>query len=650
PAEILESLRARLEALRLEKRQARAAELLEKAELLMQSGELEAACGRAEQALELSPDSPRARSLLEQVRKRQAEEERARAAARAAERIEQLLAEDRLAEADRAFAEAEGQFAGTEALERAGDLLTEKRQEIRARVERSLTEARKLLESDDLEAAAQLLREAVRLEAGAQEARKLLQKTEQEQSRRREAEERARAIAAATGEITALLEAGRVRKAARALQGSVRRLGESQEFVELRNAVDRRRREAAEASSLRKVGKLLGQRRVWLSAGGGAALLLALILALIGLSRLGPVESGGSDVPRLPDSAARVEGQEGATLPEVGVADAASGAKLAEPVQLPTVERQEPEGVEQPGGGVEESATDGRMGEGLRRAATLAEAGLASYRVGDRAAALKAAQAALKLHPENRQARQLVGDLLSDGQRDTARARQAALAADAAQRAPALFSQASQKAREAQRYVQENRPEVALRLLSDSFELFRQSEGEARRFAALEAERQRAESEVGEVAEKAIGGEPGSGGTAVGASPGDALPPSQERARAGAGRQVEPRPEADETDAVRRVLAAVERAYESLDVAALQQVWPSLSGDRLAAIERSFAQARSFEVDIDQCSVRFDGDAATASCRMRQSYRPKRGTRQSIDRQVTFRLRKTGGLWRLEGF
>ncbi len=111
-----------------------------------------------------------------------------------------------------------------------------------------------------------------------------------------------------------------------------------------------------------------------------------------------------------------------------------------------------------------------------------------------------------------------------------------------------------------------------------------------------------------------------------------------------------PAPQKDETPAVAAAIQRLAAAHTALDINAVKAVWPSLGGSRLQAIENSFQGARSIVMSLDGCNITVNGERATASCKMRQAYRPKRGTRQSIERDVTIRLRKTGSSWVVEDY
>ena len=317
--------------------------------------------------------------------------------------------------------------------------------------------------------------------------------------------------------------------------------------------------------------------------------------------------------------------------------ETAGGAPAKETVKAESVEQRTPVKTQRT-----EDQTAAR--NPLQQAAMLAMSAADLYAQGDRAGTLKEALAALQLEPQNRTARQLIVRLSSEARQGSVTAQRSADGFEAARRAPGLYSRASVKDQEARRSLQDLRAPSAIRLWNESSELFRRAGTEAQRVAELEAavataaagERTRdelAESQQSEIATLA-----------------EARPSPPSSSGGGAERPQPPATGVDDTGAVVAVLDAVEQAYGNLDIDALRRVWPRLSGRRLQAIEKSFAEARSFEVTVDRCSIDIAGNSATAACRMRQTYRPKRGTRQSVDRQVTFRLQRSRGEWRLEGF
>jgi hypothetical protein len=65
----------------------------------------------------------------------------------------------------------------------------------------------------------------------------------------------------------------------------------------------------------------------------------------------------------------------------------------------------------------------------------------------------------------------------------------------------------------------------------------------------------------------------------------------------------------------------------------------------MEAMRDSFAQARSIEIEIIDCSIAMKGTTATANCQLSQVYTPLRGKEQSLRRSARFELARRGGGW-----
>lgn len=97
---------------------------------------------------------------------------------------------------------------------------------------------------------------------------------------------------------------------------------------------------------------------------------------------------------------------------------------------------------------------------------------------------------------------------------------------------------------------------------------------------------------------------------------------------------------------VRNVIERYRAAYEQLDAAAAQAVWPGV--DR-AALARAFDGLTSQRIEFDRCDIWRDAQAALASCAGRASYVPKVGSAlNSVRREWHFRLRRRPGGWAIE--
>ena len=74
----------------------------------------------------------------------------------------------------------------------------------------------------------------------------------------------------------------------------------------------------------------------------------------------------------------------------------------------------------------------------------------------------------------------------------------------------------------------------------------------------------------------------------------------------------------------------------------MQRVYPSVNAE---ALGRSFAAARSYQVQIDQERMTVSGTDATVTCRVRTAFVPKVGSGRSDVLSSTFELKKIGNQW-----
>ena len=307
--------------------------------------------------------------------------------------------------------------------------------------------------------------------------------------------------------------------------------------------------------------------------------------------------------------------------------------------------------------------------ESDRRVEGLLTQARARFREGEDRATLDLVRQALAVAPENLEAARLQLELVHSARRGAERARSLAREAQAPGRAPATFSRAEETLMLAERQTAGGDPSAAAAGYWASADLFREAtqqaeatlSHEARRAAeaaAVEARRaaEAAARRTAELDERAR--------LAAAAAQQAAPPPPVEHREPPPVREqpapAEPQqsvrlpsppppPEpVDESPAVLAVLDAYASAHQALDVEALQRVWPSLGGSQLAALRSSFAGAREIEVEITGCRVRAEDSDGRATCRVRQAYRPRHGSRQVDERQVTFQLRKIEGRWVIE--
>jgi serine/threonine-protein kinase len=98
----------------------------------------------------------------------------------------------------------------------------------------------------------------------------------------------------------------------------------------------------------------------------------------------------------------------------------------------------------------------------------------------------------------------------------------------------------------------------------------------------------------------------------------------------------------NDESAIQATLNRYAQAYGSLSVPAVIQVFPSVDRNGL---ERAFKDLEAQDVQIMGSRVTLDGTRATVVARVRQTFRSKVGTRDSTEREVEFRLEKSGDTW-----
>jgi serine/threonine-protein kinase len=100
--------------------------------------------------------------------------------------------------------------------------------------------------------------------------------------------------------------------------------------------------------------------------------------------------------------------------------------------------------------------------------------------------------------------------------------------------------------------------------------------------------------------------------------------------------------------AVRDLLARYANAYERLDAAAVAALWPTIGAERQRGLAQAFANYKWLEMDLEGCAIALTGETATADCRMRQTYELKVGKAEPRDAAVRFKLRQSGGAWKID--
>jgi hypothetical protein len=106
-----------------------------------------------------------------------------------------------------------------------------------------------------------------------------------------------------------------------------------------------------------------------------------------------------------------------------------------------------------------------------------------------------------------------------------------------------------------------------------------------------------------------------------------------------------PSPNRDQSTAIRAALGRYETAYNRLDVAAVQSVWPSIDQRALA---RAFDSLTSQHVSLQNCTIDVIGVTARANCSGTASWTPRiGGGERRAARKWTFNLNQADGAWRI---
>jgi hypothetical protein len=104
-----------------------------------------------------------------------------------------------------------------------------------------------------------------------------------------------------------------------------------------------------------------------------------------------------------------------------------------------------------------------------------------------------------------------------------------------------------------------------------------------------------------------------------------------------------PRPAPD--DEVRGVLAAYARAFETRDIALLQEVRPGLKPEEVKRLRESFEQSREYHVSLKVESLEVQGDQAVAKGRRQDTLVSKGGQSFRNESGFTYRLKRSGARW-----
>ena len=108
-----------------------------------------------------------------------------------------------------------------------------------------------------------------------------------------------------------------------------------------------------------------------------------------------------------------------------------------------------------------------------------------------------------------------------------------------------------------------------------------------------------------------------------------------------------PAARASETASVEAVLTLYRSAFETLDVNAVEAIWPSVN---TRALGNAFNQLETQTVDFDDCRIDVNGPRANAACSGTARFVPKVGSKRLRveSRRWTFQLARAGNTWIIE--
>ena len=280
------------------------------------------------------------------------------------------------------------------------------------------------------------------------------------------------------------------------------------------------------------------------------------------------------------------------------------------------------------------NASDHRAAE-IATAVTQARQQLAR---GDRDGALRTAGSALALDVNNQAAQTLLNDIVKDAQR---RAAHAAGAAERAGAPPtAIDVRAAEQAQgDARRLGRAGDYDGAARKYWDAAELFERAARSTQTTVAAAAERanpgvpapDRAPAETAAAPpEPRHAPAPPAPSPNAHAAPPVAAPPAAASSTAA------------DSDSVLQVLHQYQAAFNRLDAAGVARIVPALDASQLA---RSFANLRSYQLDLVNPRVSVEGNIAEVTCVRNIAARPRVGSAQNVSGRATFRLRRSGATW-----
>jgi hypothetical protein len=100
-----------------------------------------------------------------------------------------------------------------------------------------------------------------------------------------------------------------------------------------------------------------------------------------------------------------------------------------------------------------------------------------------------------------------------------------------------------------------------------------------------------------------------------------------------------------DSEAIIDALRRYDAAYQSLDVAAVLKVYPSLGNAQVDQLRRTFAGITAYQMDTRVVGVNVTGDSATVAARVARRMSPRVGAPVVNEVETEFRLRRARGDW-----
>jgi len=269
----------------------------------------------------------------------------------------------------------------------------------------------------------------------------------------------------------------------------------------------------------------------------------------------------------------------------------------------------------------------------------------AAFEAGRHEEAAQQAREVLALERRNRAATELLARVAAAERQHVATtlagmdsAKAAAVAADARNLVPSLFSAAEQQESLARRANEDQDLTTAAARMETATTLFKTAETGAR--AEIEARAARAQAaENRRRAEAAARPEPTPAPPPAPASPPAPKPESI------------PAPPASPVKVQAAVAAVIDRytsALQQRDLSALKAVWPTLAGAQQSAIESEFNNARSISVQFVNPKIDVSGATATVTGVRRYGMQTRDGQQLQTETNTTLVLRQSANGWHIE--